>query len=396
MKKNVEKNTLLEEFLDNKMPLIKSNERVVGFYLENPNPSIIGMECIYKDTINKYDSKIIYLDGRDGIINLFEIFKVSVDNKLTLKRHFDKLEIMYRLLVRNVRDTEVDMFLELMKLMYVKQGILTKEGEINDEIFEKKVTFPTISSVIEYITTIVKIKEEYDKLSNNKKNKFDKESFIAENNFSKDDFKIAFEILQKLSDLKRMLKVRYTLQYVKKGYGLVLDGQTSIISSTDSKNVYYELSCMNDMQDNVYFIAAYNTIYFELHNCITNSNRTDYLLFMELKKTLYLNNKEILTQFIEFEKTIASSNTYLIFLMEDIKSYMPNHAFSIIMQKVKEMIVCADYKIIAKQDESVKTTLQKVFGDYYSNEEIDEHFIENEKVYLSKYMKASKSLDEMF
>jgi len=236
MKKEVEKNTLLEEFLDNKMPLVESNERVVGFYLENPNPSIIGMECIYKDAINKYDSKIIYLDGRDGIINLFEIFKVSDNDELTYKIHFDKLEIFYRLLVRNVRDTEVDMFLDLMKMIYIKQGILTSDGQINSEIYEKDYSFPTISSVISYVTNIINIKEEYDKLSQNKKNIFDKQSFISEHNFSNEDYEVAFKLLQKLSDLKRMMKVRYTLQYVKKGYGFILDGETSIKSSTDSKN----------------------------------------------------------------------------------------------------------------------------------------------------------------
>lgn len=395
MKKNENKVTLLEGFLDSKLSKIGDDERVVGFYLENPNPSIIGKECIYKDTINKYDSDIIYLDGRNGIINLFEIFKVSKDNNITLKRHFYKLEIVYRLLVRNVRDTEVDMFLNIMKLIYIKQGILKNDDEINDEIFEKKYSYPTISFVIDYITKVIDIREEYDKLSQSKKQNFNKAKFLIDNDFESDDFDISLVILKKLSDTKRMSKVKYTLQYIKREYGVVLDGETSIKSSIDKKNVYYELSCLNYMQENVYYIATYNAIYYEMHNCIVNEDKTDYLLFMELRKTLYLNNKEILNQFIEFEKELCLSKTHMLFLIEDIRAYMPNHAFSTIIEKVKEMILSAEYKIIAKQEEAVENTLKKIFSNF-TDEEIKKYFIENEKIFLYKDNKTESSFEEMF
>lgn len=314
----------------------------------------------YIDLVKRLGGKMIYLDGKDGIINILDILETADTDYGSYTRHIGKLKIIYKFFKRTADENEISMFSNMLDILYRKFNLRGDDG--------RKITglepecYPTMSDLLKVI--------------NEELNKPTSESF---------------DKVQSGLDLERrkiLLRVQTTINDMVSNFGQIFDGHTSIKNIFNEQVVFFNISSLKDSYPAVFAAVLYNAIQLCWDNCV----RTQTPM-----KKLFTENKikweDIVRYLIVIDECHRILNAQNDFAVEPIINFMKEgrHLFAGILlatqqssdfsyegatengiAQLKTLFDLCQYKLIMKQDSNTISTLNQMFKGQMTEYEINQ------------------------
>lgn len=312
----------------------------------------------YVELVKILGGKMIYLDGRDGIINILDILETADTDYGSYTRHIGKLKIIYKFFKRTADENEISVFSNMLDILYRKFNLRGDDG--------RKITglppecYPTMSDLLKIID------EELNKPTDKS---FDK-----------------VQIGLDLERRKILLHVQTTIRDMVSNFGQIFDGHTSISNIFDEQVVFFNISSLKDSYPSVFAAVLYNAIQLCWDNCVKTQTQM---------KELFTKNQiawaDIIRYMIFIDECHRMLNAQNDFAVEPIVNFMKEgrHLFAGIwlatqqssdfsyegatengIVQMKALFDLCQYKFIMKQDSNTINTLNQMFKGQMTEHEI--------------------------
>lgn len=307
----------------------------------------------FRELTYEFGGKVLKLDGSEGIVNPLEILKTSENEKNNYSIHITKLITFYKFLKPDVSTEELNKYQEMLDELYRAFGL--SPSIQNKEI---KITGLPARQYPIFSDFIALLEEEINRQTNNTYNDVEKE--IAVYNIL---------LLQKVKD---------TISSYMGTYGNVFNGYTSV-SILDEQVVTFDISDLKEFAANVFQAIVFNM----LNLCYNDSTINGYAMkqlyetgkieFEDIIRfliiideapriisTQYLQCLDMLTRFLQEGRKYFIG---IILAAQSIRSYYPSSVQDRNkIQAMSSVFELAQYKFTFQQDESVKETIDAVYG----------------------------------
>ena len=307
----------------------------------------------FRELTYEFGGKVLKLDGSEGIVNPLEILKTSENEKNNYSIHITKLITFYKFLKPDVSTEELNKYQEMLDELYRAFGL--SPSIQNKEI---KITGLPARQYPIFSDFIALLEEEINRQTNNTYNDVEKE--IAVYNIL---------LLQKVKD---------TISSYMGTYGNVFNGYTSV-SILDEQVVTFDISDLKEFAANVFQAIVFNM----LNLCYNDSTINGYTMkqlyetgkieFEDIIRfliiideapriisTQYLQCLDMLTRFLQEGRKYFIG---IILAAQSIRSYYPSSVQDRNkIQAMSSVFELAQYKFTFQQDESVKETIDAVYG----------------------------------
>lgn len=307
----------------------------------------------FRDLTYEFGGKVLKLDGSEGIVNPLEILKTTENEKNNYSIHITKLITFYKFLKPDVTTEELNKYQGMLDKLYQKFGLI---ASVDNK--EKKITgltakeYPIFSDFIEMLT-----------------DEIHRKTSISYNDVEKNIAVYDILLLQKIKD---------TLDAYVGTYGNVFNGYTSV-SILDEKIVTFDISDLKEFAPNVFQAIVFNM----LNLCYNDSTINGYAMkqlyetgkiaFNDIVRFLIIIDEApriINTQYMQcldmLKRFLQEGRKYFIGIIlaaQSIRSYFPSAIQD--RNKIEAMssvFELAQYKFTFQQDESVKETIDAVYG----------------------------------
>ena len=314
----------------------------------------------YGELIKMLGGKMIYLDGRDGIINILDILETADTDYGSYTRHIGKLKIIYKFFKRTADENEISVFSNMLDALYRKFNLRGDDG--------RKITglepecYPTMSDLLKVID---------DELNKPTDETFDK-----------------VQVGLDLERRKILLRVQTTINDMVSNFGQIFDGHTSIRNIFDEQVVFFNITSLKDSYPAVFAAILYNAIQLCWDNCVKTQ--------MPMKN-LFTENKigwaDIIRYTIIIDECHRVLNAQNDFAVEPIKNFMKEgrHMFAGIwlatqqssefsyenstengIVQMQSLFELCQYKLIMKQDSNTINLLNQMFKGQMTEYEINQ------------------------
>lgn len=314
----------------------------------------------YGDLVKILGGKMIYLDGRDGIINILDILETADTDYGSYTRHIGKLKIIYKFFKRTADENEISVFSNMLDILYRKFNLRGDDG--------RKITglapecYPTMSDLLEVIN---------DELNRPTDQGFDK-----------------VQIGLDLEKRKMLLNVQTTISDMVSNFGQIFDGHTSIKNIFNEQVVFFNITSLKDSYPAVFAAVMYNAIQLCWDNCVKSQTPMKNL-FTENK----INWSDIIRYLIIIDECHRVLNAQNDFAVEPIRNFMKEgrHLFAGIwlatqqssdfsyegaaensIAQLKSLFDLCQYKFIMKQDSNSLNSLNQMFQGQMTEYEISQ------------------------
>lgn len=307
----------------------------------------------FNEIAKSFNSKFLSLDGSNGMINPFQVFKTlfeskTVDNDdLSFQKHIGKLKIFFSYFNPEFSNDDLSELGILLKNFYIDFGLIKQEKNI------------------ENYTGITDLKnEEYPILSDFFK--FIKKEFEEENK------------KEKSMRIKRLDKIKLTVETMLSNYRLLFNG-TSTISINNEDLIVFNIKSLSQYEDNIFNSIIFNILNILWQEMINNTSMLKvkdisiddkkYLIFIDEAHRMF-NSSADEKVYTFFENYMREAPKYLagiwfsFHLLEDNISTKENIS---LMNKIFKL---AQYKFIFNQDISSKELFSRVFSSEMTESEI--------------------------
>lgn len=334
---------------------IMMSEAIKGTIIRGLDPS-----NEWTTLINYLGGKIISLDGSQGMINPFEIFKTAETEELSYLIHISKLDTMYKFLVPDCGQLEIIEFTKLVRQLYKKWGLSISRNT------EKKITgmhsqeYPTFSDFL------MLVREEQEK--------------IISTDMTPTELEAIKEKLNVLS------KIEAVSENIVENYGYILDGHTSIENVLHTQIVFFNIKNLSHLKSEIFDAQVFSALALCWNNCMINGEKmknawenksiawediTRFVLFID--EAHHLINTSKLHAVQQMSVYIREARKYfgsLLFATQNIRDYMPEESDKKGVDLIKSLFQLTQYKFIMRQDSGSVEAIQQIFKNQLTETEL--------------------------
>ena len=299
-----------------------------------------------------FGGKVIKCDGTAGMLNPLEILKSGDDENTNYVRNLSKVTVFYKCLIPN---TDFDTVLTLQNLLnglYDSFGLSPKEG--NRVTGRPANEYPTFSDFIKFTEKFIDVKKlEIENMEN-----------------------VSKEL--ELQELQRTNSICKALKSIVKSYGKLFDGITSLDDIMEAKIVTFDISTIKDM-NNVFVAQMFNMLYYCWDNMVANgqmmkelyeTGKIDYrdvtrsILFVdESHRWVNTSYPELLDLVTIMMREARKYFAGIVLASQSFRDFVSDASNNESIAKLKVVFELTQYKFILKQDSSVLTLIDSLFGN---------------------------------
>lgn len=307
--------------------------------------------------INYLGGKVISLDGSEGKINPFEIFRTADSESVSYLMHISKLDTIYKFLVPDCTELELIEFTKLARKMYTGWG-LNPSGEQLTGLPPNK--YPTFSDFYKFV-----LKEEQEITA--------KEMTPAELEAAKDR-------------LQNLHKIAAVAENIISNYGYILDGHTSIPNIMNTQIVFFNIKNLSHIKEEIFDAQLFTALTLCWNHCMRNGEKMKnlwenkqiawrdiirFVLFIDeahhLINTRKLHAVQQLSVYLREARKYFGS---LLFATQNISDYVPEESESKGIDIIKSLFRLTQYKFIMRQDSGSVEAIRQIFKNQLTETEL--------------------------
>lgn len=299
----------------------------------------------------EFGGRIIKCDGKNGMLNPYEILRSGDDEATNFSMHISKVCTFFQCLAPSTSEEQLIDLQNLLREFYEKLELVPEKG--------KRITglpadrYPIFSDFLSFLN--LKMKE------------------MTERALSSDE--VTKQLL--ITDIENIKRISKACESCIQNYGRMFDGHTSIDNITDEKIVTFDISTIKDL-GNVFVAQLFNMVYLSWDNCVANGS-----IMKELHETGQISFEDVVRSMILIDESHRWVNTKYPFILEMItiilrearkyfagiilssqsfRDFVMEGTSDKDMEKLKVVFELTQYKFIFKQDSSVLPLIDTVFG----------------------------------
>lgn len=330
---------------------------------------ILDVTGEFGDLVDRLGGKQIALDGSEGVINPFHVYKTAIkedgstNEELSFMQHLSKMGVFYNYLKPTASDNEKSMFSSVLRRLYINKGLWsddrTEEIPVTSFAADK---YPTFSEFLQLIR-----EELYS----------DFENKILNTSLSETNINI-------------LTSIELTAKNIVDIYGQIFDGPSSIQSIDDELIVSFPIRNLMGMQGEIFQAQLFNIMNMLWDGMIVNGspqfkafNRGEleideaikYLIILDEAHNI-INTRDISQPAVLYlERFMREARKYfggIFFVSHSINDFVPNleSQRNDNAENIKKLFQLTQYKFIAQQDSITIPTLRKVFEGQITDSEL--------------------------
>lgn len=307
----------------------------------------------------------ISLDGSQGIINPLQIYRVKdgddqKSEELSFMQHLSKVSIFYQYLAGYPSSEDLEEFKKVLRSFYVSLG------------FEEKMETTGVTQLSN---------EEYPIFS-------DFLHFIREELYENIQKRIIRSELS-MTRANRLEKIELVIDNLVNSYAYLFNGHTSIPSFTDEQVIFFSVRNLIGLEKNIFNAQMYSALTLIWDNLIQigtpqmkalyddpNFNEDDvsnFFLVLDESHT-FINSENLLAvDFItRYEREARKYFGGIVLASQSIRDYVPEHADTETVAKIRTLFELTQYKFIMQQDANTLDALRTIFEKQISESELAE------------------------
>lgn len=321
---------------------------------------VIDVTGEFVNLARNLEGVVIKMDGSvdSEMLNPLEVLRMGENDTQNYLKHISKLELMYRIKSPNAKENEVNMFLNMVKKLYVQFGFMEDESvqQYENLTGRNSKEYPTFSDLLKMINGEIHNME--------KKNK----DVSVEHN------------------IKLLCNVRDFVENIVNNYGALFDGHTSLTEVVNADIIVYDIHEVSKMGGSVFDMQLFNVLSMAYDSCMTTG-----LLMKKLHDEGKIKDEDIIHHLIvcdECQKYINYNKPFAVEYMHDVMSqdrkYFIGVALSTqnvsniyepddtsVSSQIKALFELCQYKMIFNQSASALPIIEKAFQRILTPEQIE-------------------------
>lgn len=337
-KKGSGKSTLLK--------LLMKTNAILGNYIRT-----IDVSGEFSDLALALGGKIVTLNGKDGIINVLEVFKTDEDESISFSNHLSKMNSFYKFISPNADEDDRNEFEGYVRRLYEVQGLWMVNTTAPQKITGLPSNqYPTFDDLLSLIRSDL-----YDDYS-------------------------AKEVNRNMSPSKwqRLESIELTISNLVDSYGKMFNGHTSLPNLTQEQIIVYNVESIANMKSEIFNALLFNVLSLMLDDMIRvgGQSKAKYeagtpicditkllLIVDEAHKFINTRNMLALNYMIDIIREGRKYFTGLVYASQSIRDFSPQNNDSEAVDKLKTLFELTQYKFIMQQETNSLPLLRTIFED---------------------------------
>lgn len=317
----------------------------------------------YQPLVEALGGKYLSLDGRDGILNEFEIQKTDENEGTCWVQHVSKLTAIYRLRRQNqCGQNELNTYSKLLLDFYISYGIIPADGKITQQTpicGLPSERYPTMSDFLAYLDKRIR---EYEPSADAEHGELGKKFLLQAD------------------------EVRSTYENLVRNYGSLLDGHTSIQNISQVQILSFNVYTVLKLEPAICSGILYNALMMYWDHCVRVGSRM---------KALY-ENREIAERDVIHSMVVVDESHHILnaqfvdcvrqmtVMAREMRKYFSGIIFATQLitdnlkgdnasseeKAVQDLFDLATYRFIGKQTATCIPVLENKFPGMYTETEL--------------------------
>ncbi|MEG0258559.1 MAG: type IV secretion system protein VirB4 [Lysinibacillus sp.] len=313
--------------------------------------------------VEALDGQSISLDGSQGIINPLQIYRLqdgsdSKSEELSFMQHLSKVATFYEFLASDPTTEELEEFKKILRSFYEFLGF-------TERIYTTGVTlllneeYPIFSDFLTYVRN-----ELYE---------------VVEKRIIRRELSIA--------RANRLEKIELVLDNLVHSYSHLFNGHTTLPAFTNEQVIIFSIRNLTRLAKNVFNAQMYNALTLIWDNLIqigapqmksiyedANFNEEDVARFLviidEAHRMVNSENMLAVSFLTDFAREARKYFGGLLLASQSIRDFVPDHADTEVVTKIRTLFELTQYKFIMQQDANTLDAMRMIFEGQMSESEL--------------------------
>lgn len=317
--------------------------------------------------VGALDGHSIALDGSQGIINPLQIFR-TVDNsrekdydakkdeQLSFMQHISKVTTFYQFLSNDYTGEEIEEFKRVLRMFYEAYGFDAKADNITSRQAEE---YPIFGDFLVFIQELL-----YEDMVTSK--------LRAELSAGR---------------TKRLEKIILVIENLVSTYAYLFNGHTTIPDFTNEQIIFFSIRNLTSLEKSVFNAQMFNALNMIWDNLIQlgvpqmkrvyedpNFHEDDVVrllvLIDEAHRMVNADNMLAVQFLTDFAREARKYFGGLLLASQSIRDFVPDHADTETVSKIRTLFELTQYKFIMQQDVNTIEALSRIFENEMSGSEL--------------------------
>ena len=317
----------------------------------------------YQPLVEALGGKYLSLDGRDGILNEFEIQKTDENEGTCWVQHVSKLTAIYRLRRQNqCGQNELNTYSKLLLDFYISFGIIPKDGKITQQTPVCGLPseyYPTMSDFLSYLNRRI---QEYEPSADAEHGELGKKFLLQAD------------------------EIRSTYENLVRNYGSLLDGHTSIQNISQIQVLCFNVYTVLKLEPAICSGILYNALMMYWDHCVRVGSRMKALYekreiaerdvihsMVVVDESHHILNAQFVDcvrQMTVMAREMRKYFSGIIFATQLITDNLKGDNASSEEKAVQDLFDLATYRFIGKQTATCIPVLESKFPGMYTETEL--------------------------
>lgn len=314
---------------------------------------------------------LVALDGSQGIINVLQVFK-TVDNsnnkdydpevdaikdeQLSFMQHISKVTTFYQFLSKDYTGEEIEEFKRVLRMFYESYGFDSNSTNITSRAPEE---YPIFSDFLRYIQDLL-----YEDVEQQK---------------------IRRELTH--GRVKRLEKIMLVIENLVSTYSHLFNGYTTVPDFKNEQIVFFSIRNLTSLEKSIFNAQMFNALNMIWDNLIQigapqmkrvyedpNFHEDDVkrllVLIDEAHRMINAENMLAVSFLTDFSREARKYFGGLLLASQSIRDFVPDHADTETVTKIRTLFELTQYKFIMQQDVNTLDALEKIFENEMSESEL--------------------------
>ena len=317
----------------------------------------------YQPLVEALGGKYLSLDGRDGILNEFEIQKTDENEGTCWVQHVSKLTAIYRLRRQNqCGQNELNTYSKLLLDFYISYGIIPADGKITQQTpicGLPSEWYPTMSDFLAYMDKRIR---EYEPSADAEHGELGKKFLLQAD------------------------EIRSTYENLVRNYGSLLDGHTSIQNISQIQVLCFNVYTVLKLEPAICSGILYNALMMYWDHCVRVGSRMKALYekreiaerdvihsMVVVDESHHILNAQFVDcvrQMTVMAREMRKYFSGIIFATQLITDNLKGDNASSEEKAVQDLFDLATYRFIGKQTATCIPVLESKFPGMYTETEL--------------------------
>ena len=311
----------------------------------------------YRELTLQRGGRIVSFDGSgDEMINILQILPAADTDQLSYVQHLSKLSTIYSCLRPGGDEIETQDFESALSRLYEEWGIVDAKGNILIRLADFAANqFPVLSDLY---STLLRMKKEMEEKQN-----------LTES-------------------YERIVNILAVIKNCCTNYKDIFNGYTSIGNIFSEQILCFDLRNLLAMKENVFDAQMTNLLGMSWSDAVLSGakykemveqkeitlDEVIHSVFIcdEIHRWLNPQKKELVLQVTRFEREARKWFCGIVLATQSLSDVVPDHISSEELQNMRNLFELSTYRFVLLQTDSVKHKYREVFGESFSDWEIDQ------------------------